>query len=391
MWTLPIHDTHLKAISNYQVLLYWQLLYVHYSPHLNINRVYILMMRKHGRTTSCVSRSSYWFNDLTIYTFSFSLWNSFWSIFPFDSIPYSFWSVLWIWVLIWLLTMAKRQDFTDALRRLQMDLISHFDSKIGELSPHLSPWLGLFKPSVSRFLTLKAGLVLMKTTWLTWRPVSRLWRATTLLRDKVDDLENRSRSFNLRFLRIPERAEGTDPVDFIRRLILKLFGGDKFPAPPVINALWIPTSTSPNSKTGNRPMLVTFRNIQDKVKILRFAREKQELQLDGARFSIYPDYSATLLEKRRRYEYDTIKRKLRERKIQYSLQYPLYLGSTSTGKLRCFAVLWRLKCSSKTCPSDLADMVTSLLFFPPPCDWSKWYFFFSFFFAGLKTLYSVPK
>lgn len=41
------------------------------------------------------------------------------------------------------------------------------------------------------------------------------------------------------------------------------------------------------------------------------------------RVHIYPDFSATLLEKRR--EFDPIKKPLRDMEIKYSLQYPAIL------------------------------------------------------------------
>lgn len=52
------------------------------------------------------------------------------------------------------------------------------------------------------------------------------------LKDKVDDLENRSRRLNLRVVGIPERMEGSSPVASMTHFFEDLFGKDFFPVPP---------------------------------------------------------------------------------------------------------------------------------------------------------------
>lgn len=47
----------------------------------------------------------------------------------------------------------------------------------------------------------------------------------TYLMDKVEDLENRSRSANLRFVRVPESAEGRHMIGYMARLIPQLGAG----------------------------------------------------------------------------------------------------------------------------------------------------------------------
>ncbi|KAK7930057.1 hypothetical protein WMY93_006452 [Mugilogobius chulae] len=197
--------------------------------------------------------------------------------------------------------MANPQDITDALRQMQAELTSHFDSKIGELQSTLITMNGSITTLTEQVSLMEHKISANEDnlTHLDSR-VKFLEKENSFLRDKVDDLENRSRSSNLRFLRIPERAEGRDTVGFIQRLIVLLLGADKFSAQPVIErAHRSPTTMSPSSKNGPRPILAKFLNAQDKVKILRLAREKGELLFEGAKIFIFPDYSATLLEKRR--------------------------------------------------------------------------------------------
>ena len=71
-------------------------------------------------------------------------------------------------------------------------------------------------------------------------------------------------------------------------------------------------------------------SLQDKFKILRLAREKEELKYNDKRVHIFPDFSTSLLQKRR--EFDDIKKKLRELDIKYSLHYPATLKIISDGK-----------------------------------------------------------
>lgn len=64
--------------------------------------------------------------------------------------------------------------------------------------------------------------------------VKQLEKDYSYLMDKVEDLENRSRSANLRFVRAPESAEGRDMLRFMARLIPQLLVQDNFPTPSAI-------------------------------------------------------------------------------------------------------------------------------------------------------------
>lgn len=77
----------------------------------------------------------------------------------------------------------------------------------------------------------------MRTTsriWINGFGVLKLEKENSYLKEKVDDLENRSTSSNLRFLNIPEEAEGRDMMGFVKHLIPLLLGKENFSAPPVI-------------------------------------------------------------------------------------------------------------------------------------------------------------
>lgn len=166
--------------------------------------------------------------------------------------------------------------------------------------------------------------------------VNALEKDNAYLKEKVEDLENWSRRCNLRFINVPEKSERGDMVAFVsQQLIPTLLGRENFPTAPVVERAHRSPTYSSSPRPGQpRPILVKFLNFQDKLKIMRLAREKEELSWEGAMISIYPDFSPGLVKKRR--EFDTVKKKLRAAKIKYSLQYPSTLRVTVEGKSKLF-------------------------------------------------------
>lgn len=166
--------------------------------------------------------------------------------------------------------------------------------------------------------------------------VNALEKDNAYLKEKVDDLENRSRRANLRFINVPERSEKDDMLAFVTQLLIPaVLGKENFPKPPVVERAHRTPTFSGSSRPGPpRPILVKFANFQDKVKILRLAREKGRLSFREATIFIYPDYSAQTVKKRR--EFDEVKKKLRAAEVEYSLLYPSTLRVMVKGKPKLF-------------------------------------------------------
>ncbi len=165
--------------------------------------------------------------------------------------------------------------------------------------------------------------------------VKTLEKDNSYLKQQADDAENRSRASNLRFIHVPEKAEGKDILGFMKRLIAQLLGEANFPTPPGIErAHRSPTFAKHNSRASPRTILVKFSHFQDKLRIMKLAREKKELLFNGTRVHIFPDFSASLVQQRR--EYDSHKKKLRDLDIQYSLLFPCTLKVVHEGKTRLF-------------------------------------------------------
>ncbi|KAJ4948838.1 hypothetical protein JOQ06_020361, partial [Pogonophryne albipinna] len=132
--------------------------------------------------------------------------------------------------------------------------------------------------------------------------VKQLEKDNSFLMSKVDDLENRSRRFNLRFVGIQESAEGKG---------------------------------TPLAMSRPRAIMIELLNFQDKVKILRLASEKKSLEYNGKHISIYFDFSPELT--RRRRNFDPVKRKLRELNMKYFLLYPCTLCVVVDGTQQRFS------------------------------------------------------
>ena len=112
--------------------------------------------------------------------------------------------------------------------------------------------------------------------------VLSLEKDNAYLKDKVDDAENRSRSSNLCFLNVPEQSEGRDMMTFLNQLISQLLGKENFSTPPIIERAHHSPSFSSSSRSSPWPILAKFLHFQDKVRILRLSRGKEELTFLGA-------------------------------------------------------------------------------------------------------------
>lgn len=144
-----------------------------------------------------------------------------------------------------------------------------------------------------------------------------------LLLDRCDDLENRSRRFNLRILNVPEGSEdGKDPVKFISDVLMEMMGPDVFPAPPELER----AHRTPASRTSQRPtprtFLVCFSKFQQKEAALRWARN-HELKYQGVTIRVYQDISAILAKKRA--AFNPIKQALYQKNIRFHQLYPARL------------------------------------------------------------------
>ncbi|KAL7396336.1 hypothetical protein ABVT39_004458 [Epinephelus coioides] len=106
----------------------------------------------------------------------------------------------------------------DAIKQSKDDMISYFDSKADPISITLKE----MKISLSTLGDHVARMEQMRTINNLLIRVKELENDKSYFMDKVEDLENRSRSLNLRLIR--ESAEGHNMLDFMTRVIPHILG-----------------------------------------------------------------------------------------------------------------------------------------------------------------------
>lgn len=117
-------------------------------------------------------------------------------------------------------------------------------------------------------------------------------------KSKMDEMENRLRIQNVRVLGLPEKSEGPRPEEFLEGWLREVFGAETFSRFfSIERAHRVPTRVA-TSSTCPRPMIMKLFNYRDKVTLMQKSREKGDIFYNGARVSLYPDYSPELQKKR---------------------------------------------------------------------------------------------
>lgn len=155
--------------------------------------------------------------------------------------------------------------------------------------------------------------------------VKSLQSQTTVLLERVDDLENRSRRSNLRIINIPEGSEkDQDPTKFVSDLLMGVTGPGVFNYPPEIERAHRSLGPRPGDVGAVKPraFIVKFLRFQDKEKVLRWARQ-HKLDYRGSELRVYPDISAALAKKRA--AFNAVKNSLCRKGIKFRLLHPARL------------------------------------------------------------------
>lgn len=185
--------------------------------------------------------------------------------------------------------------------------------------------------------------------------VTRLEKDVFYLKDKVQDLENRSRRSNIRIVNLPEKSEGSNLVSFLERVIPEILGVENFLSPLIIERAHR-TGKIASDRMTPRIILVKLLNFRDKQKILQLARERKEVFLDKCRIYFFSDFSVELQNARK--AYTEVKRMLRDREIEYSLVYPSKLRIMYMGKTKFFSTPLEVKNFIDSCSKDAEASTT---------------------------------
>lgn len=151
-----------------------------------------------------------------------------------------------------------------------------------------------------------------------------------LLQEKIDDLENRSRRCNLRFIGIPETIKGEDLSAFITNDLTAALGLSFPQDPPLIERAHRLGGTVFKDGGRPRPTIAKFFHYSTKEKILQSYRNQRTLLVRSHKILVFQDFSAAVTAKRKLFT-PTCKY-LVDHGIKFQLQYPAKLRVMDNGQ-----------------------------------------------------------
>lgn len=158
-----------------------------------------------------------------------------------------------------------------------------------------------------------------------------LQRQLQQLAQKHDDLENRSRRSNLRFIGLPE---GADPATFLEQLLINAYGRDTFSTTFVVERAHQMPARRPPEGVPPRTFIAKLLNFKDRDAVLRMARLKGNIPFQSGFISAFPDFSAEV--QRQRARFTEVKRCLRAHHIKYAMLFPARLHVAGEDRVHFF-------------------------------------------------------
>lgn len=137
---------------------------------------------------------------------------------------------------------------------------------------------------------------------------------------KQDNMENRLRRCNLRFIGLPEGTEGKDPTTFLEQLLITRYGREAFSATFAFERAHCMPARQPPQGAPPRTFIAKLLNYKDRDEALRMAGVKSNIPIGNVKVAIFPDFS-TEVQKRRQF-FTEAKRRLRIKNLKYSIAVP---------------------------------------------------------------------
>lgn len=153
--------------------------------------------------------------------------------------------------------------------------------------------------------------------------MEKLAATITRLEDKCENLESESRRNNVRIIGVPEGPD-TSSTATVASLLKEAF---YLESEPLIDRSH--RTLQPKPKVGERPRAIvcSLHDHSDCVSILRHARELQQIAIQGATISVFPDHTAKITRARATF-YD-IRGQLRNIEgVRYGILHPARLRIT---------------------------------------------------------------
>lgn len=154
------------------------------------------------------------------------------------------------------------------------------------------------------------------------------------LHSHQDDLENRSRRCNLRFIGLPERIEGKDPAEYLENLLITTYGREAFSVMFAVERAHRIPAKPPPTGAPPRTLIAKFLNLKDRDKIMRLTREKGNMRLENGHVAVYLDFSSEV--QRKRSQFQDAKRRLRVLHLKYAMLFPARLRVEEDDRVQFF-------------------------------------------------------
>lgn len=139
--------------------------------------------------------------------------------------------------------------------------------------------------------------------------------------EKLENYENQSRRQNVRIIGLKEGTEGKNPPAFFEKWIPEVLNldmqGERL---KIERAHRVGPPVGTTGRQGPRAVLVRLHDYTDRQRILRAARNKGRVMMDGQVVSFFQDFSAEIV--KRRQESADARRRLWEAGIKYAFVYP---------------------------------------------------------------------
>ena len=124
---------------------------------------------------------------------------------------------------------------------------------------------------------------------------STLQRDNEFLREKLADLEGRSRRQNIRIVGLAESIDGARPTDFFAQLLVEVLGKEVLPSAPELDRAHRSLVAKPGPRGKPRPVIIRLHRYQVKDQIIREVRKRgNSLSFNGHSIRIYEDYTCLL-------------------------------------------------------------------------------------------------
>ena len=175
------------------------------------------------------------------------------------------------------------------------------------------------------------------------------------IEDRLRDLWDNIKSTNIRIIE-EEKKKGTEKI--FEEIIVENFPNmGKEIVNQVQEAQRVPYRINPRRKTP-RSILIKLSKIKYKEKILKAAREKQQIKYKGIPIMLTADLSAEILQARR--EWQDIFKVMKGKNLQPRLLYPGRTSFIFDGEMKTFIDKQKLREFSTTKPA-LQQMIKELL------------------------------